>query len=101
MNPTVLGPAWQFRPVDEFTHGFYPVTETDWFDQTLPAHWQEHPDLTQHTGNVVYRYCFNQPRAPNLKAVTGCAPMASSIGHRYTSTVGLCPPRRLFRAAGA
>ena len=67
MNPTVLGPAWQLRPVDNFTDGFYPTSDAGWYEQTLPAHWQEHPELTQHTGNVVYRYCFGEPRLPNPK----------------------------------
>ena len=58
MNPIMLGPAWQLRPVDYFTQGFYPLGDEGWLAQELPAHWQEHPELVHHTGNVVYRHRF-------------------------------------------
>jgi beta-mannosidase len=61
MNPIVIGPEWELRPVAGFTQGLYPRDESGWLRQTLPAHWQEHPELRYHTGNTVYRHCFERP----------------------------------------
>ncbi|CAA9237214.1 MAG: GH2 [uncultured Chloroflexia bacterium] len=61
MNPIVLGPAWQLRPVARFNQGLYPLDDEDWLEQELPAHWQEHPRLENHSGNVVYRLRFAHP----------------------------------------
>lgn len=61
MNPIVLGPSWQLRPVDRFNQGFYPLDDDAWLEQDLPAHWQEHPRLYDHTGKVVYRTTFAPP----------------------------------------
>lgn len=61
MNPMLLGPDWELRPVEEFTQGLYPSGDAGWLRQTLPAHWQEHSRLRQHTGNTAYRYRFDHP----------------------------------------
>src|SRR4051794_37486259 len=63
MNPIILGPTWQLRRVSQFNHGFYSRASADWLDQDLPAHWQEHPELAEHTGNVVYCLRFSHPDA--------------------------------------
>ncbi len=52
---------WQLRPVDRFNQGMYPVSDEGWFEQQLPAHWQQCPPLRYHTGRVVYRHRFPFP----------------------------------------
>jgi beta-mannosidase len=60
MNPIVLtATPWQLRPVDRFNQGLYPLTDEGWFEQELPAHWQQCQPLRYHTGKVVYRHRFN------------------------------------------
>jgi beta-mannosidase len=70
MNPIVLtATPWQLRPVDRFNQGLYPLTDEGWFEQDLPAHWQQCRPLRYHTGKVVYRHRFNhQPAHDNTSA---------------------------------
>lgn len=51
-----LSGLWQLLPVDTFSDDY--ASTGPWLEQTLPAHWQEHPALAQHTGKVVYRKTF-------------------------------------------
>lgn len=57
---TELNGIWQLRPVAEFSAQVReaPWEEPGWLTQELPAHWQEHPELSRHTGRVVYRRRF-------------------------------------------
>ncbi|MEB3197384.1 MAG: glycoside hydrolase family 2 TIM barrel-domain containing protein [Candidatus Sericytochromatia bacterium] len=52
-----LSGPWQLRPVA--TSDGPPAPEDGWHEQQLPAHWQEHPALSTHTGTVWYRKRFS------------------------------------------
>ncbi len=59
MPRIVLDGPWQLRPVERLRNGRYP--EDGWLEQDLPAHWQQHPAMSTHTGSVVYRRRFEWP----------------------------------------
>ncbi|NJK80337.1 MAG: glycoside hydrolase [Chloroflexaceae bacterium] len=65
-----LPTTWQIRPLDTFTHGSYPLEHAGWHTIELPSHWQQHPDLRQHTGKVAYACRFAAPplAAPATRA---------------------------------
>ncbi len=68
MHPTCLtATPWQLRPVERFNAGLYPSSDRGWYEQRLPAHWQEHPRLRAHTGRTVYRHRFAHARDPRRR----------------------------------
>lgn len=62
MPRIVLNGPWQLRPVERFAQGHYP-DDDGWLEQSLPAHWQQHPQLAAYAGRVVYRRRFVWPGA--------------------------------------
>jgi beta-mannosidase len=66
---TNLDGTWQLLPVDSFRQGFYPLEDSAWLAQELPAHWQQHPLLERYAGRVVYRrrFALEEPRTQNLE----------------------------------
>ncbi|MCB9476981.1 MAG: glycoside hydrolase [Deltaproteobacteria bacterium] len=57
-----LGGPWQLAPVASFA-GPGGYGDVAWLSQEIPAHWQEHPELTTHVGKVAYRKTFDFKRA--------------------------------------
>ncbi len=55
MKPIILNENWSIQPLEYFRHGIYSRDDADWLPITVPAHWQQHPDLLRHAGKVVYR----------------------------------------------
>ncbi|NJN68674.1 MAG: glycoside hydrolase [Chloroflexaceae bacterium] len=60
-----LPDTWAISPLDTFQGGNYLAPEPEWLPITVPAHWQQHPALETHTGNVVYRCHFAAPALPD------------------------------------
>lgn len=56
-----LSGSWQILPVETFRDSY--DASMPWIEQVLPAHWQEHPELAEHTGRVVYRKVFTLEEA--------------------------------------
>ncbi|HEU4322684.1 MAG TPA: glycoside hydrolase family 2 TIM barrel-domain containing protein [Roseiflexaceae bacterium] len=56
-----LNGTWQLLPVDVFRQGFYPLDDDRWVEQSIPAHWQQHPLFEQYAGKMVYRLRFPLP----------------------------------------
>ncbi|HEY9723913.1 MAG TPA: glycoside hydrolase family 2 TIM barrel-domain containing protein [Oscillatoriaceae cyanobacterium] len=67
METLALSGMWQLLPVNEFLDDYTSVT--DWHEQELPAHWQEHPALETHVGKVVYRKRFSWKRGQSAHSV--------------------------------
>lgn len=64
MYLSTLSEGWQIRPLDEFRQGIYPRDDEGWLPAVVPAHWQQMPELEQHSGKVVYRCRFPFAGAP-------------------------------------
>jgi beta-mannosidase len=64
LSAHTLAGDWYACPVEEFRQGFYQYDEDGWVPITVPAHWQQHPDLAGHSGRVVYRHHFSTPPPP-------------------------------------
>ena len=58
MHYQTLSDSWQIRSLDVFTQGIYPRGEEGWLPASVPGHWQQIPELADHTGKVVYRCRF-------------------------------------------
>ncbi len=65
MHDTTLSDGWQIRPLGVFTHGIYPRGEDGWLPASVPGHWQQIPELANHTGKVVYRCRFGLDGRPS------------------------------------
>jgi beta-mannosidase len=70
---TLAGP-WYIRSVEAFHQGFYFADEGEWLSAQVPGHWQQHPDLANFAGNVVYRHHFSLPLAPEATHTDGKQP---------------------------
>lgn len=57
-NRISLDDTWELLPVDGFRQGYYPLDESGWATQELPAHWQQHPLFACYSGKMVYRRRF-------------------------------------------
>lgn len=53
-----LTDGWSIRPLEQFQQGNYADDDAGWLPATVPAHWQQHPELADHTGKVAYRCGF-------------------------------------------
>jgi beta-mannosidase len=60
----ILSDNWFIRPLGTFRQGQYNPDEDGWLPATVPAHWQQHPHLERHAGNVVYLCRFSTPTPP-------------------------------------
>jgi|LFRM01.1.fsa_nt_gb beta-mannosidase len=62
-----LNGEWELHPVSEFSNlwisGEAPAE--GWLTQEIPAHWQEHPDLKEHSGKMIYRKTFSLDPLPD------------------------------------
>jgi len=58
MHDQILSDHWQVRPLDSFRQGLYQHDEDGWYAATVPAHWQQIPELAHHHGKVLYRCRF-------------------------------------------
>lgn len=52
---------WELHPVSEFSNLWLneEAPAEGWVCQKIPAHWQEHPDLQEHSGKMIYRKAFS------------------------------------------
>jgi len=55
MEKISLNGTWQLLPVEKFKEE-YP--KEGWLSMEVPSHWQEHQELEEHAGKVVYRKKF-------------------------------------------
>jgi beta-mannosidase len=69
---TLDGP-WQILPVEEFSQGLYTLDDACWLEQSLPAHWQQHPLLERYAGKMVYRARCGLPGPADEGAPAGGA----------------------------
>lgn len=68
MQRLSLDGAWRLMPVDSFRQGFYALDDDAWLEQSLPAHWQQHPLLERYTGRMVYRRRFALPADQDMRS---------------------------------
>lgn len=56
-----LNGAWELHPVSEFSSLWLSeeAPAEGWLTQEIPAHWQEHPELKEHSGKMIYRKTFS------------------------------------------
>jgi len=66
--PYTISENWALKPVDQFEHGFYTRDDSGWLPTKVPGHWQEHPELADYAGKVVYATHFRRPNAPRRKS---------------------------------
>jgi beta-mannosidase len=59
-----LADNWHARPVEAFREGHYAEDNGAWLDIAVPAHWQQHPDLAEYAGRLLYRCFFAAPPWP-------------------------------------
>ena len=57
---TDLNGEWELHPVTEFSNLWLgeQAPAEGWIKQEIPAHWQEHPALREHSGKMIYRKSF-------------------------------------------
>ena len=55
-----LNGAWELHPVSEFSSLWLSeeAPAEGWLTQEIPAHWQEHSELKEHSGKMIYRKTF-------------------------------------------
>ncbi|HHU82906.1 MAG TPA: hypothetical protein GXZ26_07875 [Firmicutes bacterium] len=55
-----LNGEWELHPVSEFSNLWLSeeAPAEGWLTQKIPAHWQEHPELKEHSGKMIYRKIF-------------------------------------------
>lgn len=58
-----LSQNWLIQPCEQFSDGTY-SEDTTWHAIAIPSHWQQHPDLAEYAGRVVYRCHFETPPPP-------------------------------------
>ena len=66
MYTFTLADKWALMPVDKFLQGNYLSEDGAWLPTNVPNHWQQHPELTQYAGKVVYRCQFKLISLPSL-----------------------------------
>ncbi|NLZ43992.1 MAG: hypothetical protein GX894_03970, partial [Clostridia bacterium] len=56
-----LNGEWELHPVSEFSNLWLSeeAPAEGWLTQKIPAHWQEHPELKEHSGKMIYRKTFS------------------------------------------
>ena len=52
-----LSGTWRLCPVESFPGSIESVS--NWHDQDVPSHWQQHPRMELHAGKVAYRKTFS------------------------------------------
>lgn len=56
MKEKELAGTWQLAPIPQ--SGFSADQVKDWLEMTVPSHWQQHEQLRNHAGFVLYRHRF-------------------------------------------